>query len=83
MLCGLGTGDTDTLKEVVKCYLFFLSCGAINPISHRFYGMGIIIGIIVTIIGLGLVYRDKGRWYEYVVAIIIGCFVCLGFHLIC
>lgn len=45
--------------------------------------MGIIIGIIVTLIGFGLVYRDKGRWYEYAAAIVIGLFICLGFSLLC
>ena len=32
----------------------------------------IIFGIMLTAIGLGLVNRNKGKWYEYVATVIIG-----------
>ena len=38
----------------------------------------IIFGIILTAIGLGLVNRNKGKWYDYVVAVILGGIVALG-----
>jgi hypothetical protein len=38
----------------------------------------IIFGIILTAIGLGLVNRNKGMWYDYVAAVIIGVIITLG-----
>jgi len=38
----------------------------------------IIFGIILTAIAIGLVYRNKGKWYDYVVAVILGCIIAIG-----
>lgn len=42
----------------------------------------LITGIVLTIIALGLIHRNHGKWYEYVAAIIIGCFVIIGLLLL-
>jgi hypothetical protein len=38
----------------------------------------IIFGIILTVIGFGLVYRNKGKWYDYIVAVILGGIIAIG-----
>lgn len=44
--------------------------------------MRILIGILLTLIGIGLAYRDKGKWYEYLAALVIGCLVTIGLCLL-
>ena len=39
----------------------------------------VIFGIVLTLIALGLVHRRKGKWYDYMVAVILGIIVTLGF----
>jgi len=40
--------------------------------------MRILIGIFVTLIAIGLIHRDKGKWYEYLAAIVIGLLATVG-----
>ena len=61
--------------------VFFLYCLLISFLFLTFAAVmkAIIFGIILTAIGLGLVNRNNGKWYEYVAAAIIGIILTLGF----
>lgn len=59
---------------------FLLYCLLISFLFLTFAAImkEILFSIVLTSIAIGLVYRNKGKWYDYVVAVILGSIVAIG-----